>query len=386
MKVSVIYQDTTLSLDTSPSQTIAFLKDSISAHLHLPPSSQKLFLILPTHSLKLHDSHQISDYQSLPTCPIHLKSTPKKKLSPYKFAEGELPQWITKLVEACQTSDLDGFYQILENFERHKQGSVEVEDLEKLLNTACEGKWCCIHYAAFKGDSVMLQELLDLAADCNKVTEDYWTPLQISACQGKVDCVKALLEQPDIHINQMTYTRGSPLHLASQNNHGEIVKILLEKGCSIKLKNSEGLTAEEVAGSSEITEMISSCNNERLVRKHTFEEIGERPLAFSGEIWSTTGSVSTEKTVFVVLDVEQGRFNHYNSRSDYVDERKPRYSIPFESILEVKVFAEVYEDKYFFLVSSSNNKLKYYTSFSDMREEWTRRILDSVKFFRAIHS
>ena len=73
--------------------------------------------------------------------------------------------------------------------------------------------------------------------------------------------------------------------------------------------------------------------------------------------------------MYLVLDTQNGNFNHYKSRTSYVDEESPEYSIPFSRIQEVKILSEAVVEKYFFLISGPDIKLKYYTNFLDMTEE-----------------
>lgn len=306
----------------------------------------------------------------------------KEVLAVYNPNEFELIQWADRLVIACEQGDLEGFYDILLDFERFKQSSIEVQDLKNLLNRKHYKKWGCLHYAVSKGHALMVKELLDLAADCNSITFDHWTPLQLSSFHGHLEITQILLSFPTINPNQMTSARGTPLHLASQRNQLQIVKLLLDHGCDTKLQDADGKTALELAKNPEVIDLI-----------HTFasEEIGKnpsesllKPLSFSGEVWHTTGSALTEKLVYLVLDCGKGCFTHYKSREAYVDEHPPILSLPFEIIIEVKISAEVYEDKFFFLITTSDLKLKYYTSFRDMSEEWTTRILESIKYFRTV--
>lgn len=318
---------------------------------------------------------QTSDTTS-PTTP-----EPNRPRVPHRRTHSELFPWVSRLTESCQTGNLDQFYETLTDYEQYKKASLAVEDLSSLLNMPLNGRWSCIHYAAYDDRSQLLKELLDLGADVNVVTNDHWTALQIACYQGHVSSVQVLLTHPNLDLDKMTSQRGTALHLASQNGHTAIVKEILRHDPDISLEDPNGVTAVELAGNIEIAEEIPKHLGQQILRRCSLENL-QAPLGFSGEVWHTTGVAASEKQVYLSLDAENGNFNHYRSRNDYLNEYPAKYSIPFEAITGVKVSAEVYDEKHFFLITGPEIKLTYYTSFKDMTEEWTKRLLDFITYFR----
>lgn len=382
MKVHIFYEEEFIELELSHNSKISDLQDAIVSKISLAPSSQMLTLRTATHKQDMNPSQTLLECNISQTSVIFLKKRQSiRPRIPHRRTQSELSPWISRLVTTCQDGNLDTFYEILKDYERYKKASLEVEDLKSLLNTAYNGKWCCIHYAAYNNNAVMVKELLDLAADPNSVTEDHWTPLQISCYQGYIDCVKVLLAHPELEINKMSSERGTGLHLASQNSHIGIVKLLLQSNIDVTLEDPSGQTAIELAENIQIAEEIPKYIGEQILKKYSISSV-EKPLGFSGEVWYTAGSASTEKYIFLSLDIENGNFNHYKSRNDYINELPPKYSIPFNTIIGVKVSNEVFDEKYFFLITAPDVKLKYYTAFKDMTEEWTNRILHSIKYCR----
>jgi tRNA A-37 threonylcarbamoyl transferase component Bud32 len=300
---------------------------------------------------------------------------------PHRRTHSQLFPWVSRLVESCQEGDIETLYEILSDYERYKKAALAVEDLTSLLNLPLNGKWSCIHYAAYENRSRLVKELLDLGADVNSVTNDHWTPLQICCYQGHQETLEVLLAHPLIEVNKMTSERGTALHLASQNGHTLIVKELLKHDPDVTLEDPNGITAVELAGNIEIAEEIPKHVGEQILRRCSLENL-EPPLGFNGEVWHTFGSAATEKLVYLSLDAQNGNFNHYRSRDDYINEFPPKYSIPFEAINGVKVSSEVYDGKHFFLITGPDIRLTYYTGFQDMTQEWTKRILDFIRFFR----
>ncbi|OMJ95896.1 hypothetical protein SteCoe_621 [Stentor coeruleus] len=377
MKIHVLFNNERIELSVDASLTVTKFKEILKTYTSLEVNMQKLILQLPTHKVTLNNSFTLSQYNISLTTPLTLKQINAGN------NVGDMSRWVNRLVVTCQEGNLESFYEILKDFERCKKNSLEIDDLKTILNTPLNGKWCCIHYAAYCGHSKILKELLELSADCNIITDDHWTPLQISCFQGHVECVKIIISHPLCNINKMTSERGTGLHLSSSCGHTQIVKILLENQINPTLEDPSGRTALELAANIEIAELIPRYIGQDLLQKSTGNtESIERPLGFSGEVFYTAPWLINDKQVYLVLDTQNGNFNHYKNRAAYVDEELPDYSIAFTKIQEVKILSESIVEKYFFLISGQDIKLKYYTNFLDMTEEWTKRILDAIGFFR----
>ena len=376
MKIRVLYGSTEHEISIDASMTVLDLKQILVSYTGLPVASQKLVLQLPSHKVTLNNNLGLGQYSLSASTPLTLKQLPSSS-QPVDF-----PIWVGRLVVSCQESDLNSFIQILKDYENSKSQSLQVEEIRNLLNTPYNGNWCCIHYASYSGHSRILQELMELSADCNAITADHWTPLQISCYQGHLECVKIIISHPQVNINKMTSERGTGLHLAASCGHTEIVRVLLENSANPRLEDPSGKTVLELAASTEISEIISKQIQQETIKNTPVDEAVERPLGFSGEVFYAASWLKNDKQVYIVLDTQHGNFNHYRTRDSYVDEETPEYSIPFTRIKEVKVLSENTVEKHFFFISGLDIRLKYYTHFLDMTEEWTRRILEAIGFFR----
>ena len=62
--------------------------------------------------------------------------------------------------------------------------------------------------------------------DCNIVTNDKWTALQLGCHQGFLGTVKLLLQQERIDVNQGD-ARGTALHCAAKSGNAQIVSLLI---------------------------------------------------------------------------------------------------------------------------------------------------------------
>ena len=135
--------------------------------------------------------------------------------------------------------------------------------------------WTGLHMAAWNGNVVICQELLSNQANVNLTGPGGSTPLTLSSQQGNTEIVRLFLgAECDVHarvilgpnmdvtalhlaaqnghleiakllvavdprtVNAGMVVRGikgvTPLHLAVENNHMEIMDVLIEAGCDIQ--------------------------------------------------------------------------------------------------------------------------------------------------------
>lgn len=85
-----------------------------------------------------------------------------------------------------------------------------------------------LHFAAKTGDSEMVQLLLEHNASADAVDELGETPLHIAVRSGCVDVVELLLKHNPNSARVKNVNGYSPLHIAAEYNHSEIVDIFYE--------------------------------------------------------------------------------------------------------------------------------------------------------------
>lgn len=97
-----------------------------------------------------------------------------------------------------------------------------------------------LHYAAMKGHASVCEQLLDKGAVANLLDRDNCSPLIYATLKGDVGCVRVLFEKGKVLAQPQT-TSGdhSPLSLAAQAGHVDVVVLLLEHGAT-SLPNSNG--------------------------------------------------------------------------------------------------------------------------------------------------
>lgn len=97
--------------------------------------------------------------------------------------------------------------------------------------------------AAFRRNKPAVEALLAKGAAVNRPG---WTPLHYAGAGGDPDIVKLLLAQK-ANINAAAPSQLTPLMLAAREGQDAAVKVLLDAGADTALKNSEGLTALQIA-------------------------------------------------------------------------------------------------------------------------------------------
>ncbi len=110
---------------------------------------------------------------------------------------------------------------------QHKQHNKE----EEMLMLASEKN-------AFKIAKYLIEQQ---KANVNVQDEEGFTPLHLAAQNDHDKVVKLLLKQK-ANVDVQDKEGFTPLHLAAQNGHDSMVKLLLEKGANVNAKTEKGVT------------------------------------------------------------------------------------------------------------------------------------------------
>ena len=97
--------------------------------------------------------------------------------------------------------------------------------------------------AALKGYLPLVKRLVELDADVNKPG---WTPLHYAASTGQVAVIEFLLEN-SAYIDAESPNGSTPLMMAALYGSPESVKVLIQAGADLNVKNQLGLTALDFA-------------------------------------------------------------------------------------------------------------------------------------------
>ena len=107
-----------------------------------------------------------------------------------------------------------------------------------------------IHEAAAEGNIERVKQHLVEGVDVNAKFKDGWTPLHMAAEGGHREIVDLLIAKgADINA-----TAGwgdgvgwTPLHMAAEEGHKKVVELLILKGADINVKNGDGRTPLDLA-------------------------------------------------------------------------------------------------------------------------------------------
>jgi hypothetical protein len=92
----------------------------------------------------------------------------------------------------------------------------------------------------------MVRKLIEYNADVNAQNRIGWTPLHIASrlVQPNIDVVQLLLER-GVDVNARAKDGCTALHEASAYGTPEIVRLLLEHGANVEMKNNNGRTPHQ---------------------------------------------------------------------------------------------------------------------------------------------
>jgi ankyrin repeat protein len=126
-----------------------------------------------------------------------------------------------------------------------------------------DGKaWIPLHRASWKGNLEAGQCLLDHGADINARNRLGQTPLFLAVYYGHVEFARMLLvNKGGASINDLDDNfRWTPLHVAVDKRNIQAVRLLLEHGADVNVRNRSGETPSQLGlkyGRHEIVELLS---------------------------------------------------------------------------------------------------------------------------------
>ena len=272
------------------------------------------------------------------------------------------------IIQACKLGNLLQIKEVIESNERDNQD-------EEYLNGTEECKWGPLHYACLAGHHEIVSYLVDKRVNCNKVSIDEWTPLQLSCYFGRNLCVKELLLHPNLQINKVTKFRGSALHLACEAGNVEIIKLLLEKNACMRLDDYKHRTPIELVKNNEIFEIWAVYAGKQELKKSLEEDF---LVPFCSEVYLVNSFSLTDKLVFLYMDTEKAIISVYSTKEQFLDKIKTNHNIKIIDIQDIKEFRK--RNQYGFSIETSKSSTKFYTKYDALTSEWIERIRKTTEF------
>ena len=247
--------------------------------------------------------------------------------SPREFLTDLDSLYLSRLLREVQQGSLASFQRLLADY--YLTATCSIEEDEQLVDKFGGGSWGCIHYASYFSHPEILAYLIEVGVNVNKESLDGWTPLQLAAWKGHLDCnshsgVKVLLGCPNIEVDKMTSFRGSALHLASYKGFYAIAEALLDAHASMTLQDYKGRIPLEMTASQDIIEMIPKYMGTEILRKYgkpdalvpnLWDDVVDPPQPYRGSLFLVESFSERDREVFVELDVIQGELRVFQGRN-----------------------------------------------------------------------
>jgi len=354
---SVIY---CFTLDVKSTSCVSELKNTISEKMELSPSSFQLFTYKSGVKVMMCGSFPINFFIFKDNSVVLLEFHSQCLLDFESNPQNSLKLAYSEALESIRAhTDLEKFTYS-----------------EQVLLAEDECGWGLIHHSAKAGHSLVLEYLCELVS-CNKETLDYWTPLQLAAYFGHLNCVKVLLQNSSIQINKMTKIRGSAIHLACEMEHEDVVQVLLEKRACCTFEDPNGKIPLELTKNQRILEIIPFYLGEWQLEKY----LSIKPQSYGAELFMTGSFFIHDKKVFLYLDMEKGFLELYTEYSG--ERRNPSGLTKVINIQGVKPNTSLlhcFKSYYYFDVYLQKSTAKYYCKTKTERDHWVKLLNEAITY------
>lgn len=270
-------------------------------------------------------------------------------------------------IAACKSKDFETLKHII-CFDENQE--------EEIIHQSQECLWGLLHYACLSGSSEIVSFLIGKCVNCNKVTLDEWTPLQLAVFFQRKDCVLELLKHPNLQINKQTKFRGTGLHIACEMNDVEMVRLLLEKCPVTSIDDFRKKTPIEYVKSPEIFELLAVYTGQCELRKYSDDEV-QVPFCSEVHIVNTFGL--SDKQSFFYMDPDKGTISRYANKENFLDKQPPLLTIRLIDIQDVN-FDLKRKNQGVVSIETPNTSYRFYTKHNTVSNEWVQRIKKATEY------
>lgn len=255
--------------------------------------------------------------------------------------------------------------------------SQKLEESADILKIFSIEGWTCLHYAAFQGNSELIQLYIDFDVDINQLTRDKkWSSLHLVCIQGHIEALELILNQNNILVDMSLEENCTPLHCACLNGNRTIIEKLLLAKANCTIENHLGQLPIDLASSRESKEILAKF----MGKSEELPEYFEGPLNLRKPFFDLKG--------WGVLRPTEGSLMIYKSQKVFNNRGQPIKTFNIKEMNEIKrckspVFCK---DFYFHMTSlNTGEKFFFYSEYEEIANCWVKNLFTSL-LYRQSHS
>ncbi|XP_055892076.1 osteoclast-stimulating factor 1-like [Biomphalaria glabrata] len=123
-----------------------------------------------------------------------------------------------------------------------------------------------LHDAAKRGNMDFMKDCLQNRVSVNGLDKAGSTPLHWAAHGGHIPCLQTLLSIENCEVNVQNKLGDTPLHSAAWKGHAEAVKMLLDKGARVDLRNNDGKLPIDLTKDADVAALLREAAGVRASR------------------------------------------------------------------------------------------------------------------------
>ena len=163
-----------------------------------------------------------------------------------------------------------------------------------------------LHRVSILGNFAIVKMLVKAGAGVCVTDTEGDTCLTLAAYHGHTETVRYLVSVPEVDVNHSEDENFTALHIAAQNNHAEVVEVLIDAGADIEAKDEDGSSPLHCAcrrGALNAVKLLVKAGAEVCVT----DNIGDTCLMYA----AYHGHIETVRTLLCMPEVDVNQANEH---------------------------------------------------------------------------